>query len=220
MLSCRYSGPGTRHYNRRLTSADRILQLILEEGSDSLPPLPLIPYAMSLSTTMVYRAFRDGQREPQASYKDLDRCSTALEILSQRWTSAKGIAKLARRLLKVIERAPRRKRFGNPNSVPLPLTAGCLDSNSNLIAAVRNAESALEPPLVGHGTTFDGDLAFYPVDPDVSHTQLDLAFSELFDVGMPNVFRDLTTWGEKISTTNDEASSTTGSDFLLSAYFN
>ncbi|KAJ4144999.1 hypothetical protein LMH87_003864 [Akanthomyces muscarius] len=63
MLSCRFSGPGTVPYRRRLASADAILLIASEQGADALPPLPLIPYAVSLSTTMIYRALRDGQRQ-------------------------------------------------------------------------------------------------------------------------------------------------------------
>jgi hypothetical protein len=198
--------------------------LISGEGSDNLPPLPLIPYAMSLSTTMVYRAFRDGQREPQAAHDDLKRCCTTLDVISQRWTSAKGIARLARRLLKVFSQ--------NAEGAPRPprLTRSILltpeDQPSNPPAQRRvaqptamNAAAHLpqDPSHVVYAPPLDGAQ---PGILDASYNQLDLAFNELFDYGIPNVFRDLTTWGDRIATTNDEASSAAGSDFLLSAYFN
>ncbi|KAK2032531.1 hypothetical protein LX32DRAFT_555332, partial [Colletotrichum zoysiae] len=98
MLSCRYSGPGSVQYTRRLASADCVLNIITQETADGLPPLPLVPYAMSMSTTVIYRALRDGERLPERAYDDLEACSRNLETLSLVWSSARGVAKLVKRL--------------------------------------------------------------------------------------------------------------------------
>ena len=102
MLSCRYSGPGTVQYNRRFASADHVLELVSTEGVEGLPPLPLVPYAMSLSTTVIYRALHDGERDIDGACEDLRRCCDALDVLGQRWTSVRGVARLAKRLWRLI----------------------------------------------------------------------------------------------------------------------
>lgn len=235
MLSCRYSGPGTPHYTRRLASADCILAIVSQEGNDDLPPLPLIPYAVSMSTTMVYRAFRDGQRDPQAAYEDLKSCCHALDSLSQRWTSAKGIARLAKRLLKVLSRSGvmNGHRVNNGehlqrgvHPVVVPYTPESDDRRPAAVAPSPNNNRA--PGMPSSDTAAQGDQPgntsinppFNPVENwqaiDASYSQLDRAFGELFDYGMPNVFRDPTTLDFLAS--NEEASST-GSDFQIPDYF-
>ncbi|CAI0652365.1 unnamed protein product, partial [Colletotrichum noveboracense] len=110
MLSCRYSGPGSPQYNRRLASAGGVLKIISKEGSDRLPPLPLVPYAVSMATTVIYRALRDGQRDPETACEDLSLCCKALDVLSERWTTVKGVARLAKRLLRFIQRSLREEQ--------------------------------------------------------------------------------------------------------------
>ncbi|KAL6415613.1 hypothetical protein AUP68_02179 [Ilyonectria robusta] len=98
MLSCRHSGPGTIHYTRRLASADSVLGIIAQGQHKTLPPLPLVPYAISMATTVIYRALRDGRRDTDTAFHDLGLCCNALDSLGQRWTSAQGVARLAKRL--------------------------------------------------------------------------------------------------------------------------
>lgn len=233
MLSCRYSGPGTPHYNRRLASADRILAIVSQEGDDELPPLPLIPYAVSMSTTMVYRAFRDGQRDSKAAYEDLKSCCLALDSLSQRWTSAKGIARLAKRLLKVLSRSSvmnghkvnneeHLQREARPVVVPYtpesdgrrPAGVAHHDNRASGMARSDEPAQAQQPDNTGVNPPFNPVENWQAID--ASYSQLDRAFGELFDYGMPNVFRDPTTLD--FLTAAEEASST-GSDFQIPAYF-
>lgn len=98
MLSCRHSGPGTIHYTRRLASADSVLGITTQGQHETLPPLPLVPYAISMATTVIYRALRDGRRDTDTAFHDLGLCCNALDSLGQRWTSAQGVARLAKRL--------------------------------------------------------------------------------------------------------------------------
>lgn len=57
-----------------------------------------------------------------------------------------------------------------------------------------------------------------PWETTASYTQLDAAFHDLFDYGMPNVFRDPTTW-EFLNAANEEASPIAGSDLTLPAQY-
>lgn len=243
MLSCRYSGPGTPHYDRRLASADRILEIVSKEGKDDLPPLPLIPYAVSMSTTMVYRAFRNGQRDAHTAYEHLKCCCDALDSLSQRWTSAKGIARLAKRLLKVLSRSGSvngQKLINGEHvqreasSVAAPSTTAGDNRRPSTMETLQSSGRKSSPsvnkaPGLGLNdaatqreriSNSEINAPFNPVENwqalDASYSQLDRAFGELFDYGMPNVFRDPTTLDFLAS--NEEASST-GSDFQIPAYF-
>jgi hypothetical protein len=100
MLSCRFSGPGSAVYNRRLSSADRVLQILSQDRHRDLPPLPLIPYAMSMSTTVIYRALRNNSRSFEVAQSDLKACCSVLSMLGRQWTRAKRVAALVHRLLR------------------------------------------------------------------------------------------------------------------------
>jgi hypothetical protein len=113
MLSCRFSGPGSTIYNRRLSSADRVLQILSQDRHQDLPPLPLIPYAMSMSTTVIYRALRNNSRSFEVAQNDLKACCGVLSTLGRQWTRAKRVAGLVHRLLRDLK-----------SSVPPPRQAG------------------------------------------------------------------------------------------------
>ncbi|KAF2159213.1 hypothetical protein M409DRAFT_61032 [Zasmidium cellare ATCC 36951] len=102
MLSCRHGRPGSGTYSRRLESAERVVALLHGKGHEDVPPLPLVPYTLSMGTSVIYRALVDGQRTPWEAQNELTKCCDSLEVFSQRWTSAKGITRLAKRLLKHI----------------------------------------------------------------------------------------------------------------------
>lgn len=237
MLSCRYSGPGSVPYNRRLASADRILDIISHGGHESLPPLPLVPYAMSMSTTMIYRALRDGQRDMDAAHKDLCLCCDALDALSQRWTSAKGVARLAKHLLGVLAKSgglngnDHARRSSKPDAGTLTAAA----DRSSIMINQRNNEAAtmagVVPPkpvsvqaeralqeeqALASNQNFQSQLREAWPGIHASYSQLDTAFHDLFDYGMPNVFRDPATW-EFLHMANDEECAV-GSEFQFSPY--
>ncbi|KAK1494885.1 hypothetical protein CABS01_11113 [Colletotrichum abscissum] len=228
MLSCRYSGPESVQYQRRLSSADSVLRIVCLEEPANLPPLPLVPYAMSMSTTVVYRALRDGERAPEEAYKDLGACYDNLVILSRLWTSAKGVARLVRRL----------QQFTRPSAPPIRTTEGapCTCDDTHQHANVtRNPISNLNN-LQRHGPTQDvtgssvlpvsslvqPSEAFLPPDEStdddgqsghraatwfvdgLSYSHFDRAFYDFFDYGMPSLFRDLATWDFLQSDANDD----------------
>ncbi|CAG9948118.1 unnamed protein product [Clonostachys rosea f. rosea IK726] len=213
MLSCRYSGPGAAQYDRRLASADRILRIFTQGGHENFPPLPLVPYALSMSTTVIYRALRDGQRDLAAAYEDLRSCCDALDALGQRWTSAKGVAKIAKRLCTISARASQNSQLrettqGLPNDRYAdsqvasrnslnPITRTSVEEN-----ALVNQESILTSSLTGGEILPDEQLSSrdqlwqgQSLGPwpgamdDPSCVPLDRAFYDLFDYSIPDVFR-------------------------------
>ncbi|KAJ3536309.1 hypothetical protein NM208_g6776 [Fusarium decemcellulare] len=223
MLSCRYSGPGTVHYDRRLSSADGVISLVSNGRHESLPPLPLVPYATSMATTVMYRALRDGVRDMHTACQDLRLCCDALDALSERWTSARGIAKLASRLWKSAKSAtnhqcrdnsePLRRAHSRQSVQSSPsweiATASDTDQNS---PRQHHRASDTNGPIMPTPVSFYTDqsiCAGHPpdnlqhysgqfVDPwfgiNTSWSQLNGAFDDLFDYGMSDVFRDPATW--------------------------
>ncbi|ERT03384.1 uncharacterized protein SPSK_08681 [Sporothrix schenckii 1099-18] len=218
MLSCRYSGPATAPYQRRLDAAVRALSLITDGQHTHLPPLPLIPYALSMATTVVYRALRDKQRDAVTSRRDLARCCEALDGLARLWTSVAAVAKLARRLLRLLglragERQPGPNHYTQTNvdgpnglqtttAVPAPdwqyaniplATAGvapALDFETQLAAADSWSASSSGGGLEG----LDSLEGFANFESPGTYPQFDAAFHNLFDFAMPPAFREQDAW--------------------------
>lgn len=207
VLSCRFSGPGTAHYARRLVSSDRILALIGHGGFESLPPLPLIPYAMSMSMTVLYRAFRDGERDAASTATDLQHCYDALKGLSRHWTSVRGLSRMTKRLLKHLAA---QGQDGNSGST-ISLSHGMvLKANGTSVPVGESSEQSCTlintspaqqpiPPVYMNGYVIPqmspdetqcqlADLSWS--DMDVSSFPFDWTINDMFDFGMPNIFRD------------------------------
>jgi hypothetical protein len=119
MLSCRFSGPGSAIYDRRLSSADRVPQILSQERHQDLPPLPLIPYAVAMSTTVIYRALRNQARSFDAAQKDLKACCDVLTTLGRQWPRAKRVAALVHRLLTDLKPAEPAQRRGDVASASM-----------------------------------------------------------------------------------------------------
>lgn len=103
ILACRAGGPMSRSYNRRIASADRIQQLTTGDKQSRLPPLPLVPYAVSLSLTVAYRGLRDSHCDPIKTQSDLAARCVILENFNKTWWTADAMAKLGRKALKSIQ---------------------------------------------------------------------------------------------------------------------
>lgn len=212
VLSCRYSGPGTLHYSRRLSSSDRILAIMTDCDHESLPPLPLIPYAASMSTTVIYRAFRDGERDVDATLRDLHRCYDALEGLSRQWTNIRGVLKMVKRLCKHVRASTlNTERYGSNTANQTPRmvlrangTTGSVNQSITDNGTMQRTQPLPTDALALAGVPLE-NAGPAPAEtteswsesgwgPDVSNFQLDWAIQDMFDYGMPNVFRDPMTW--------------------------
>jgi len=244
MLSCRYSGPNSAPYNRRLESAIIILDIIFHGGYENLPPLPLIPYAMSMSTTMLYRALRDGQRDIITGTKDLRQCCAALDALGRRWTSVNGVAKLAKQLLRVLDqskfqlgqsgnisalqesssRSDEGTVTGNHGSFGITVEHRKSECSTNVNPIVTAISDQIQTNRSLHkeqasvdNTNFQKQQTEYGPGTYASYFEIDRAFHELFDCGMPNVFGGTPT-SEYLHIPNDEEGCA-NSDFQVPSYF-
>ncbi|KAM5381190.1 hypothetical protein ACJZ2D_003106 [Fusarium nematophilum] len=213
MLSCRHSGPGSVHYDRRLASADGVISIVAHGQHESLPPLPLVPYATSMATTVIYRALRDGQRDVHAACSDLRLCCDALDALGERWTSAQGVARLANRLWRSTKSATTDRHPDDPESVH-PRERGQSDSGWETVARQPSSRqhhrsADLVEPIIptpvslyadqtlcaGHGSdNHKGQFIDPWIGIDASCPELNGAFDNLFDYGMSDVLRDPATW--------------------------
>jgi len=188
MLSCRYSGPDTEQYNRRLKSADRVLEIVSREGCEGLPPLPLVPYAMSMSTTVIYRALHDRVRDIGKARVDLGQCCDALDDLSERWTSVRGVAKLAKRLCRLI-------RDGAHDSLRDAHRGGTTTSNSTVSTLAIPANNDAVTDQIGvlySDEAFQRYLTEIWPSFDASYSQLGWAFQDYgLDMEFPSPYDDL-----------------------------
>jgi hypothetical protein len=90
-------------YIRRVTACDRIQVLMSENHHTQLPPLPVIPYAATLSLTGALSVLRDARKEREIAQQEVSaRCQT-LESLGTCWQNAKVVAKLGRVALKSLQ---------------------------------------------------------------------------------------------------------------------
>ncbi|RMZ82324.1 hypothetical protein DV738_g1742, partial [Chaetothyriales sp. CBS 135597] len=107
ILSCRNSSPNTVSYNRRITASDRIESLLSNPPDQylNIPPLPLVPYAVSLSLTVAYRRLRDNHyhNDPEQIQSALTVRCEMLENLSTYWWTAHGMAQLGRKALRSMQ---------------------------------------------------------------------------------------------------------------------
>ncbi|KAL4814189.1 hypothetical protein BDW67DRAFT_166347 [Aspergillus spinulosporus] len=109
ILSCRYRSPqhlsGSRpSHTRQGLAAVRINSLVASECAQGLPPLPIIPYAVSLSMSVSYQELRSSKliTHFNRAKASLEACCDMLEELAS-WCSAEAMARLGRKALRQID---------------------------------------------------------------------------------------------------------------------
>lgn len=244
MLSCRYSGPNSVPYNRRLESAVTILDIVFHGGCHNLPPLPLVPYAMSMSTTVIYRALRDGQRNMVTASKELRQCYAALHTFRRRWTSINGVFKLLKQVLKILDQP--RLQLEQSRNTSEGQDSGTRSDMGSLMAdhgafapefehrkpewsmnvgpvitaasdPVQTNQSNYESQAAVREMIFKKQLTEYALGMNGSYSQIDREFCDLFDFGIPNIFRDIPT-SEIFHIPNDDETCE-NSDFQMPSDF-
>lgn len=99
----------TPSYVRQSLSATRVLYLLNAESPAYLPPLPIVPYALSLALSVVYRHFRSRRLKVHINRakEELRQCVELLKGLSNAWWSAETMAKLGEAVLNNADRNTR-----------------------------------------------------------------------------------------------------------------
>jgi Fungal specific transcription factor domain len=216
IIACRAGTVGTRSYDRREAAAHQI-ELITSNPSVHKSPLPIAPYAVSLSMTVAYRKLRDDQStvSSPAHVRNLAHRCEILETFSERWWSAEAMARLGRKALQNIqelsktrchdqELAKTSERPSHDSDVLNPLemlssvaeshAQGCLSNEiSQTIAASTDSGDIItadEPLLEIQDRTTFGPAAADTNEQFDTFRDLDTAFEEFFDLSMPTTFFD------------------------------
>ncbi|KAE9979130.1 hypothetical protein EG328_001071 [Venturia inaequalis] len=99
--------PSSPSYVRKGLSTVRVIQILAEESPDNLPPLPVLPWALSLAVANAYRQLRQSRVPTHRSRAklELQKCCELLESLRTTWWSAGRMADLGRAALKKASKA-------------------------------------------------------------------------------------------------------------------
>lgn len=91
----------TPSYVRQSLSATRVIHLLNAEPPELLPPLPLVPYALGVALSVVYRHFRSRRLKVHVNRatEELKQCVRLLDRLRNAWWSAGTTADLGRAVL-------------------------------------------------------------------------------------------------------------------------
>lgn len=96
----------TASYVRQSLSAVRVISILSTESPDDLPPLPIVPYALSLAMSVAYRHFRQSklERHKNRGKEDMKTCCQLLDRLRTSWWSAGAMADLGKAALSKADR--------------------------------------------------------------------------------------------------------------------
>ncbi|KAF2262779.1 hypothetical protein CC78DRAFT_569513 [Lojkania enalia] len=102
----------TPSYVRQSLSATRVISLLNAEPPEYLPPLPLVPYALSVALSVVYRHFRQRRLKVHINRAtdELKQCVVLLNRLRNAWWTAGTMADLG---IAVLNNADRNTRTAN-----------------------------------------------------------------------------------------------------------
>ena len=91
----------TPSYVRQSLSATRVIHLLNAESPELLPPLPIVPYALGVALSVVYRHFRSRRLKVHVNRatEELKQCVRLLDRLRNAWWSAGTTADLGRAVL-------------------------------------------------------------------------------------------------------------------------
>jgi hypothetical protein len=99
----------TPSYTRQSLSATRVISLLNTEAPELLPPLPIVPYALSVALSVVYRHFRQRRLKVHINRatEELKQCVVLLNRLRNAWWSAGTMADLGTAVLNNADRNTR-----------------------------------------------------------------------------------------------------------------
>lgn len=184
-------------YIRQGLSAVRIHSIVASECPHGLPPLPILPYAVTLSMGVSYQQFRSGKliTHLNRAKADIANCCSLLEELSTHWSSAEAMARLGQKALHQIDMrrehiARREGRQQNPaggESAPNP------SYNPSGVFAGEDPRNFSDTPSAAttHGIT--EAEPFQPLPTSLAHdglADMDMLFGDFLDLSLPTNFWD------------------------------
>lgn len=119
-------------YVRQSLSATRVIHLLNAESPELLPPLPIVPYALGVALSVVYRHFRSRRLKVHVNRatEELKQCVRLLDRLRNAWWSAGTMADLGRAVL----------------SNAAGRTTNAVNTPAAVTAELRHSEPKTEPP--------------------------------------------------------------------------
>lgn len=152
----------TPSYIRQSLSATRVISILSTEPPENLPPLPIIPYALSLAMSVVYRHFRQRklQMHKNRAKEELNSCVMLLNRLRTSWWSAGAMADLGRAALSNADRSDRPKSAQTPDGNDyVKATSASLVQNSSK-SRQTTIDSVIDPRLQRQQSTTSPQLNF------------------------------------------------------------
>jgi hypothetical protein len=153
----------TPSYVRQSLSATRVIHLLNAETPERLPPLPLVPYALSVALSVVYRHFRSRRLKVHINRatEELKQCVDLLNRLRPAWWSAGTMADLG---TAVVNNADRNTRTVN---TPAPMADQPPQSNTKLEPSLHSQPLAPQISGPSNWRTVDDTS---PIDPRLRQT--------------------------------------------------
>lgn len=134
----------TPSYVRQSLSATRVIGLLNAEAPETLPPLPIVPYSLSVALSVVYRHFRSRRLKVHINRAtdELKQCVTLLNRLRSSWWSAGTMADLGTAVLNNADRGTR--TANTPATIPGPAQPSSDDQETQTkeqqLTALSNAQ--------------------------------------------------------------------------------
>ncbi|CAI7601642.1 unnamed protein product [Penicillium discolor] len=219
ILSCRYK-PTEDIDNTRLSSvrqglaAIRIHSIVASECADELPPLPIVPYSVTLSMGVSYRQLRSSRliTHFDRARASLEACRSVLENLSPYWYSAEAMARLGQKALRQIQGKPQSSRTNHTGSSLLAESShNPVNTDSSVskgLETINSAPQGNDPPRAKRQrNNSDGiapvspapEIAMDVLQPPVNDldtsmqdgfTDIDTLFGDFLDISLPTHFWD------------------------------
>ncbi|KAJ5177499.1 transcriptional regulator family: Fungal Specific TF [Penicillium coprophilum] len=219
ILSCRYN-PTETIDSTRLSSvrqglaAIRIHSIVASECTDDLPPLPVVPYSVTLSMGVSYRQLRSSRliTHLDRAKASLEACRSVLENLSPYWYSAEAMARLGQKALHQIQGKPQSSRTNpmGPQHVAEPSHEQVKADNSvpegpepiNSVSQGNDSPRAKRQRNDGFGIATVSptpEIAMGALQPSVGDldtsiqegfADIDTLFGEFLDISLPTNFWD------------------------------
>jgi hypothetical protein len=155
----------TPSYVRQSLSATRVIHLLNAEPPELLPPLPLVPYALGVALSVVYRHFRSRRLKVHVNRatEELKQCVRLLDRLRNAWWSAGTTADLGRAVL-----SNAAGRTTNAANTPVAVPAEPRRSEAKTEPPTpQSTHSGQQPPPV-HPSQWPQNMDT-PIDPRLQH---------------------------------------------------
>ena len=153
----------TPSYVRQSLSATRVIHLLNAEAPECLPPLPLVPYALSVALSVVYRHFRSRRLKVHINRatEELKQCVNLLNRLRYAWWSAGTMADLG---TAVLNNADRNTRTAN---TPAAATENPAHPSAKADPAGAHTQQHRHLSAPSNWQTLDNNT---PIDPRLQNT--------------------------------------------------